>query len=209
MLIQGYDDGPLVSGEPLVGRPGFWANYLMAMCADGTCVERPAPEWFGDDGADCDSLSETLLDPERWPVFRVPAADGPGVAVIYRNLVGDYDIDYLLTHPDGSYAQRIANWEGHLSGTGLTWQELIRTADAPSCDAKGVQDRAARLLLVLPLCNDLDIPPAALSRVTDALLAAGAPEETATATARHLLGHVMSRPSHDPGWDSPLSHGGR
>ncbi|MER5935151.1 hypothetical protein [Streptomyces sp. NPDC002054] len=207
MLIQGYDDGPLVAGEPLLARPGFWSNYLMAMCGDGTCVERPVPDWFGDDGADADALSETLFDPERWPVFRVPAADGPGVVVIHRNLVGDYGIDYLLTHPGRSYAQQIANWEGHLSGSGLAWQELVRIADTPSCAAEGVQDMPARLLLILPLFNDLDIPAAALPRISTALTEVGAPQATATASAQHLIGHLTRRPSHDPRWGSPLSNG--
>ncbi|RFC77788.1 hypothetical protein DXZ75_08055 [Streptomyces sp. AcE210] len=48
----------------------------------GSGAERPAPERFGDDGADADALSETLFDPERRPVFRVPAADGPGAIVV-------------------------------------------------------------------------------------------------------------------------------
>lgn len=207
MLIQGYDDGPLVAGEPLLARPGFWSNHLMAMCADGTCAERPVPEWFGDDGADSDALSETLFDPERWPVFRVPAADGPGVVVIYRNLVGDYGIDWLITHPGRRYAQQIANWEGHLSGSGLTWQELVRIADTPSCEVERVQDTAARLLLVLPLFNDLDIPSMALTRISAALTAAGAPQDTATDTAQHLIDHLTRRTSHDPNWGSPLSNG--
>ncbi|MEV6394726.1 hypothetical protein AB0M39_08080 [Streptomyces sp. NPDC051907] len=207
MLIQGYDDGPLVAGEPLLGRPGFWSNYLMAMCAGGTCAERPLPEWFGDDGADADALSETLFDPERWPVFRVPAADGPGVVVIYRNLVGDYGIDYLLTHPGRSYAQQIANWEGHLSGSGLTWQEVVRIADTPSCATEGVWDTAARLLLVLPLFNDLDMTSAALTRISAALTDAGAPLDTATETAQHLMAHLTRRTTHDPRWGSPLSNG--
>ncbi|MFF3861429.1 hypothetical protein [Streptomyces sp. NPDC002209] len=207
MLIQGYDDGPLVAGEPLLARQGFWANHLMSMCGDGTCVERPIPEWFGDDGADVDALSETLFDPERWPVLRVPAADGPGVVVIYRNMFGDYGIDYLLTHPRRNYAQQIANWEGHLSGSGLTWQELVRIADTPSPAAEGVEDMAARLLLLLPLFNDLDMPTAAPARIRAALIAVGAPEDTATDTAQHLIGHLMRRPSHDPRWASPLSDG--
>ncbi|MGW3691943.1 hypothetical protein [Streptomyces sp. NPDC005125] len=122
----------MVAGESLLARPGFWSNYLMAMCGDGSSAARPVPEWFGDDGADTDALSEVLFDPERWPAFRVPAEDGPGAVVIYRNLVGDYGIDYLLTHPGRSHAQQIANWEGDLSGTGLTWHELVRLADSPS-----------------------------------------------------------------------------
>ncbi len=42
MLIKGYDAGPLVPGESLLVHPGFWSNYLLAMCSDGECPER----WF-------------------------------------------------------------------------------------------------------------------------------------------------------------------
>ncbi|WP_331754195.1 hypothetical protein OHA19_40320 (plasmid) [Streptomyces sp. NBC_00012] len=205
MLIKGYDDGPLVAGESLLARLGFWSNYLLAMCSDGACAERPAPEWFGDDGADADAMSEVLFDPERWPTFRVPAEDGPGAVVIYRNLVGDYGTDYLLTHPDRSYAQQIASWEGDFSGIGLTWHELVRIADDPSTAAEGVQDTAARLLLVLPLLADPDLPEAARARLTTSLTAVGSPQDTASTTAEHLLAHLERRSRHDPTWESPLS----
>ncbi|MFI0968458.1 hypothetical protein ACH4S8_45120 [Streptomyces sp. NPDC021080] len=204
MLIKGYDDGPLVAGESLLARPGFWSNYLM-MCGDGSSATRPVPEWFGDDGADTDALSEVLFDPERWPVFRVPAEDGPGVVVIYRNLVGDYGIDYLLTHPGRSHAQQIANWEGDLSGTGLTWHELVRLADSPSPAAEGVNDTAARLLLVLPLLADSEVPESASARLSAALTSAGAPQDTVFSTAERLLTRLTRRSHHDPTWGSPLS----
>ncbi|MFC8825889.1 hypothetical protein ACFT9I_11090 [Streptomyces sp. NPDC057137] len=205
MLIKGYDDGPLVAGESLLARLGFWSNYLLAMCIDGACAERPAPEWFGDDGADADAMSEVLFDPEHWPAFRLPAEDGPGAVVICRNLVGDYGTDYLLTPPDRSYAQQIAGREGDLSGIGLTWHELVRIADNPSTAIEGVQDTAARLLLVLPLLTDPDLPEAASARITAALTAVGAPQEMASTTAEHLLAHLERRSGHDPTWESPLS----
>ncbi|MFZ4298595.1 hypothetical protein ACOZE3_11880 [Streptomyces cinereoruber] len=102
MLTEGYGDGPLTAGEPLPGRPGFWSNHLPVMCFGGDCAERPDPERFGGDGADADALSEVLFGPSHWPVFRVPAATGPGAVVVYRNPAGDYGTDYLLTDPDGS-----------------------------------------------------------------------------------------------------------
>ncbi|MGW0831487.1 hypothetical protein [Streptomyces prunicolor] len=207
MLIKGYDDGPLVAGETLLARPGFWSNHLLAMCGDGACAERPVPEWFGDDGADVDALSEVLFDPERWPVFRVPAEEGPGAVVIYRNMVDDYGMDYLLTDPDGAYARQIAGQEGGFSGIELTWNELVRIADHPSPEAEGVQDTAARLLLVLPLLPDLDLAEAAPARVAAALTAVGAPELTASTAAEHLLAHLTRGPFHDPTWESPLSGG--
>ncbi|MFH9727554.1 hypothetical protein ACH4M4_32000 [Streptomyces sp. NPDC017254] len=205
MLIKGYDDNPLIAGEPLLRRPGFWSNHLMAMCGDG--AGRPVPEWFGDDGADVDALSEALFDPGHWPVFRIPAAAGHGVAVVYRNLPGDYGIDYPLTAPVRSCADQTARWEGDLAGNGLTWLELVRIADDLVPTADGTEDPAVRLLLLLPLLNDLDVPEAAPARVSAALAATGAPQDTATTTAERLLTHLMGRSRHDPTWGSPLSGG--
>ncbi len=205
MLIKGYDVGPLVPGESLLAHSGFWSNYLLAMCSDGGCAERPVPEWFGEDGADVDALSEVLFDPERWPVFRVPAEDGPGAVVIYRNLDGDYGTDYLLTHPGRSYGEQIASWDGDFSGTGLTWRELIRIADSPSFAAEGVQDTAIRFLLLLPLLTDPDVPETASARLMAALAVVGAPQDTASITTEHLMAHLTRRSRHDPTWASPLS----
>ncbi|MEU9057502.1 hypothetical protein AB0D13_01065 [Streptomyces sp. NPDC048430] len=204
MLIKGYD-APLVAGEPLLARRGFWSNHLLAMCGEGTSAGPPSPEWFGDDGADTDAMSETLFDPERWPVFRIPAADGPGAVVIYRNLVDDYGIDYLLTQPGRSCAQRIGSWEGEFSGAGLAWQDLVHMADSPSPAAEGVEDAAARLLLTLPLLDDLEVPETASARLGAALVSAGAPQDTASDTAGRLLAHLMGRPRHESAWGSPLS----
>ncbi|MFD3516385.1 hypothetical protein [Streptomyces sp. NPDC058657] len=205
MLINGCDEGPLVAGESLLARPGFWTNHLLAMCGDGACAERPAPECFGDDGTDADAMSEVLFDPAHWPAFRVPAEGGPGAVVIYRNQVGDYGTGYLLTRPGGSSARRIAAWEADFSGTGLTWDGLVRIADHPSTTAEGVQDPAARLLLLLPFLTDPDLPEAAPARITIALTATRAPQDTASATAKHLLAHLERRSGHAPSWESPLS----
>ncbi|MFJ3633835.1 hypothetical protein [Streptomyces sp. NPDC090112] len=205
MLIKGYDVGPLVPGEALLLHSGFWSNYLLAMCSIGGCAERPDPEWFGEDGADADALSEVLFDPAHWPVFRVPADDAPGAVVIYRNLDGDYGTDYLLTHPGRSHAVQIASWDGDFSGTGLTWHELIRTADSPLPPAEGVQDAATRFLLLLPLLTDPDVPETASARLIAALIAIGTPPDTASPAAEHLLAHLTRRSGHDPAWASPLS----
>ncbi|MGQ4484223.1 hypothetical protein ACN6LM_002548 [Streptomyces sp. SAS_281] len=205
MLITGYDVGPLVPGESLLAHPGYWSNYLLTMCSDGGCPERPLPEWFGEDGADVDALSEVLFDPEHWPAFRVPAEDSPGAVVIYRNLDGDYGTDYLLTHPGRSYAEQIARWDGDFSGTGLTWHELIRIAESPSLADEGVQDAATRFLLLLPLLTDPDVPETASAKLIAALTAVGAPQDTVSIAAEHLLAHLTKRSRHDPTWASPLS----
>ncbi|MEU2619437.1 hypothetical protein ABZ642_14955 [Streptomyces sp. NPDC007157] len=205
MLIEGYDYGPLEAGESMLACPGFWSNYLSEICAGGATAERPVPEWFGEDGADVDALSETLFDPERWPVLRVPGADGSGVVVVFRNLVGDYGIDFLLIDPSPSYAQQIVSWEGELPGSGLTWRELVRMADSPAPEADGVVEPAARFLLLLPLLNDLEVPEEASARLSAALTAVGVAQDTALSTTEHLLAGLTGKPWHDPAWVSPLS----
>ncbi|MFJ7587717.1 hypothetical protein ACIQZO_10075 [Streptomyces sp. NPDC097617] len=108
--------------------------------------------------------------------------------MIYRNLPGDYGIDHLFT-----------------PAAGLTWLELIRIAENPAPAADAMADPAARLLLLLPLLNDLDVPDAAPVRLGGALVAVGAPQDTALNAAEHLLAHLAERSSHDPAWTSPLS----
>ncbi|MBK3561962.1 hypothetical protein JHN55_36605 [Streptomyces sp. MBT56] len=198
MLIEGYGHGPLVAGESLVGRRGFWANHLLAMCGDGTCAEWAVPEWFGGDGADADALAEVLFDSEQWPVFRVLVPDGrqvSGVVVVYRNFADEFGVDYLLGGQDRCLV------------AGLSWQELIRVADCPEPPAEGVQDVFGRFLLLLPLLSGEWSGDVVRERIFAALVAVGAPEGTVGRAAGHLLGHLERRALHDAGWGSPLSGG--
>ncbi|MGW6464052.1 hypothetical protein [Streptomyces rubiginosohelvolus] len=202
MLIEGYGHGPVVAGESLVERRGFWANHLLAMCGDGTCAERAVPEWFGGDGADADALAEVLFDPEHWPVFRVLVPDGhsvPGVVVVYRNLVDEFGVDHLHGGQDtGAGLSRLS---------GLSWQDLNRVADCPEPPAEGVQDVSGRFLLLLPLLSGEWSDEVVRERTVAALVAVGAPEGTVGRAAGHLLGHLERRAVHDSGWGSPLSGG--
>ncbi len=149
MLIKGYDYGPLVAGEWLLERSGFWSNHLLAMCRFTSGEIRPAPEWFGDDGADTDALA------------------------------------------------------------GLSWRDISHIADTPDLTAPGVHDTEARLLLLLPLLADDELPPEAPARANAALTAVGAPEDSAQDTADHLLRNRRPAASRRGGADSPLSGGSR
>ncbi|MGW4567093.1 hypothetical protein ACWEN3_33440 [Streptomyces sp. NPDC004561] len=204
MLIEGYGGGPLVAGDSLVARPGFWSNHLWGPCCRDAGAE---PEWFGDDGADVDALSEVLMDPERWPVFRLPVGGGHEVVVVYRNLDGDYGVDYLFTHPSWSTPRQVAAWEGDLNGGSLTWRELVRIVGSAGSAAGGIEDRDARLLLLLPLLVEHALPDEAAAVITAALIAVGTPQDIAPGTAQHLLAHATGSAWHDPTWASPLSGG--
>ncbi|MGW2554238.1 hypothetical protein [Streptomyces sp. NPDC001635] len=202
MLIEGYNGGPLVAGDPLVDRPGFWSNHLWGPCCRDAGAE---PEWFGDDGADVDAMSDLLMDPERWPVFRMPVEGGYEAVVVYRNLVGDYGVDYLFTHPSWSGARQIAGWDGDLHGDTLTWRDLIRIVDSPSSAAEGIEDPAARLLLLLPLLTEHAPSDGAAATLTAALVAVGVSQDIAPTTAQHLLEHSAGSVWHESTWGSPFS----
>ncbi|MBY8877638.1 hypothetical protein [Actinacidiphila acidipaludis] len=202
MVIEGYEAGGfLVDGEPLLGSPGFWSHHLLGLVDSAAGAE---PAWFGDDGADVDALSESLEDAERWPVFRVLCGNGQGIAVVYRNLPGDSGIDFLAVHPRGQAAEHIAAWQGELEGGGLTWSELTGFVEGSGPPGDDDEEHASRLLLLLPLLSDPDVPDEAIPTVAAALVAVGAPHGTASRTARQLLDHARTGPWRDPGWTSPL-----
>ncbi|MEV4339446.1 hypothetical protein [Streptomyces sp. NPDC049590] len=152
-------------------------------------------------------MSEALLDPGRWPVFRVPVAGGYGLVAVYRNCVDDYGVDYLITPPGRGRAQHLAVRQGDLEGETLRWGELVRIAGSPGAAAEGIEDPAARLLLLLPLLVEQALPGGATATLGAALIAVGAPRDTAPLTARRLLGHSGGKTWHDPAWGSPLSGG--
>jgi hypothetical protein len=187
MLIRGYEYGPLVPGEALLDRRGLWANHLLGLCRPDSEGSRPGPEWFGDDGADTDAMSEVLMDDQRWPVFRIPFDGGHSILVVYRNLVGDYGVDYLLNHPDWTRPEALASFDGDWSGPGLSWRELMQIADTPDSDSIGVHDPASRLLLLLPALRADRLPSDAETRVGAAPNSIGVPKGTAPDVAERLL----------------------
>ncbi|MDX3094592.1 hypothetical protein PV417_08475 [Streptomyces sp. ME19-03-3] len=212
MLIEGYEGGPLTAGEPLAARPGFWANHLLQWCAAGPDGERPAPEWFGDDGADADALAEVLYDERARPVLRVPLADGHRAVVVFRNFADDPGLDFLLTHPCWARAETLLSYDGERGGPGLGlgWRRLLHVAETvPDAGPdEGLSDPDVRLLLLLPLLEDgRRHARQAVPRIAGALRAVGAPEETAALAARCLVDGTADEVWHDPAWGSPLSGG--
>lgn len=207
VLIKGYDYGPLVAGEWLLERAGFWSNHLLAMCRFTSGGTRPAPEWFGDDGADTDALSEVLLDDQAWPAFRIPFQGGHSAVVVYRNLIGDFGLDYVLTQADWPRTEVLSSFDGDWYGPGLSWRDIVHIAETPDLAAPGVHNIAARFLLLLPLLADDELPPAAPAHVSAALTAVGAPEDSAQDTADHLLRNGRPAARNRGGAGSPLSGG--
>lgn len=204
-MISGIGDEDLcILGEGLLEFPGFWAAFL-GWLAEGEDYE-PGPDAFGVDGADADAAYEQLTDPSSWPVIHVPLQHGHFVSIVHRNFVEDEGVDYYLAHPDWARPAPLASIEGHYSGPGLAWSELVHIAGHPG-EGRGVRDPNARLLLLLPILGDSAMPADAEVAVSTALAAIGAPPSMRTALARALLDHPFWTGEtwylQDPGPPSP------
>ncbi|MER6738332.1 hypothetical protein [Streptomyces puniciscabiei] len=205
MLIDGFEDDPLVAGEGLLALPGFWAAYLLWLCQ--TEENDPEPAWFGVDAVDADAAYEVLTDEEQWPVIRIPFGDGHAVVVVGRNFSEDEGTEYFISHPEWDRHGHLATIDGHQAGPGLSWQELAHIAGTPDENAPGVHAPHARLLLLLPVLGDADLPGEAVESVSDALVQAGVAAGNAPSLAQALLyDHPLWEPA---GWalasGSPLS----
>jgi hypothetical protein len=200
VLIDGYDDDPLVPGEGLVGLAGFWAAYLMWLCERDEDDGDPAAEWFGADAAETDAADEALTDEENWPAFRIPFGDGHTAVVVARNFPGDWGMEYFVTHPDWGRHGYLATIDGHQAGPGLSWRELTHIAGTPDPAAPGIQDPHARLLLLLPALGDQDLPADATDTIAAALVHVGAPSSEVPRVAGLLLDNPVWEPAH---WTLP------
>ncbi|MFG2987179.1 hypothetical protein ACGFYQ_39065 [Streptomyces sp. NPDC048258] len=199
MLINGFDDAPLVAGEELVCHPGFWAAHLMWMCDPEEYEGPPTPEWFGADAADADVVSKALVDEDNCPVIRIPFGDGHAAVVINRPHERRGGTQYLVTHPDWGrhgYLARIGAYEG----PGLSWRELTHIARTPDLEAPGIHDPHARLLLLLPAMSDEEALEDGADVIAEALVQVGAPASRAPRVAELLVDHPMWDPI---GWWLP------
>ncbi|MFF5186934.1 hypothetical protein ACFY30_24745 [Streptomyces sp. NPDC000345] len=189
----------IVPAEHHLGLPGFWPAHLGAFWGDFAYD----PEPFGADAADVDAALEALHDTTRvWPAYRIPLPLGQ-VWIVHRNLPGDPGVDYLRTDPRLPGVQRLASIDGHCTGPGLSWPDLLAVADAAPPDGEGVRDPDQRLLLLLPAHGDADTPvQQALERLAAALVAVGLDPEAAPGAAERLRTHPLWE---SPSWDAPGS----
>jgi hypothetical protein len=184
----------IAPAEHRLDLPGFWPAYLGPLW-DGFARE---PELFGADPADVDAAGEALYDTtEVWPAYRIPLPGGAVLWIVHRNFPDDAGTDFLLTHPDRPREVPLASIEGHHTGPGLSWPDLIAVADAAPADAEGVLDPDLRLLLLLPAFGDAETPAEeAVQRISVALTAVGVPVEAAPEAAERFLDHPL--------WDGPV-----
>ncbi|MER6073644.1 hypothetical protein ABT187_33365 [Streptomyces sp. NPDC001817] len=100
MLINGFENDPLVAGEGLPALPGFWAACLLWLCQ--TEENDPEPAWFGVNAADADAAYEVLTDEKQWPVIRIPFGAGHTVVIVGRNFSEDEGTEYFKPTPTGT-----------------------------------------------------------------------------------------------------------
>ncbi|MEE1752788.1 hypothetical protein [Streptomyces sp. SP18CS02] len=180
-----YASSPVVDGLPLLAEPEFWAAHL-ADLYDGALVES-----FGVDVADVEVMLDRLADKAAWPMFRIPLAGGHTVLVHYNNGEEYTSTDFFLVHPAWRANELVlASTDADRIGPGLCWAELAALLDAPG-DGEGVTDPHARLLLLLPVLGDTNVPAGAVTRVQEALVAQGAAHACEPLARRLLKGHPM------------------
>lgn len=173
MIIPGYLDGyeppfaesPLVDGAGVLAGDLFWPTFLHTVGGSAS-----APHAFGIDPADLNEVVETFLDEQNWPVFTLRLTGTGRVHVIMRNFPDEGGVDYVLDPGAGRDAIPLAAMEGHFRGPALAWPELIAVAQQRDPDHTPAQ----RLLLLLPVCADRDLPGDAREIVAAALTDVGA-----------------------------------
>ncbi|MBF5031419.1 hypothetical protein IRY44_16870 [Micromonospora sp. ANENR4] len=197
MLIPGYQDrfpedvdvtALTTDGWHLAVRPGFWAQYwreLLLPDEDDLLSE----VW----GAAGDDLGG-LLDAESWQVLRVGLGGGAELAVVFRNLDEDRGVDFLVLPGGGRDAIEIAALDGHQTGPGLSWTDLVAVAGRQPDPVR----RAQTLMLLAPAFGDkaADTPDAVvlLAAAMRTLGATGDTERVAAAAVSdevHFWGHVL------------------
>lgn len=196
----------IVPAEHLLDLPGFWPAYFGPVWREFA----DEPEAFGADAADVDAAAEALYEAtETWPAFRIPLHGGRRLWVVQRNFPDEAGTDYLLTHPDRPRETLLAAIDGHHTGPGLSWPDLVSVADSVPPDADGVRDPDQRLLLLLPAFGDADVPDdEGVQRISRALITFGVSEEAAYDMADRFLEHPLWPAPTWPGrGNSPLGGG--
>ncbi|GAB3903120.1 hypothetical protein GCM10029964_094590 [Kibdelosporangium lantanae] len=152
----------LVPRHDLVHDPRFWALHLWLPAPD-------VADAFDIDPDDLDAYATELLDEDRWPMITLDVAHGHRVHVIQRNLPGDGGTDFVLELAGGDLV-RLAKLDGHFDGPGLCRSELVTAALIQDAEFTPAQ----RLLLLVPMLGDINLPASASNTVADALTSVGA-----------------------------------
>ncbi|MFJ8565665.1 hypothetical protein [Streptomyces sp. NPDC093514] len=197
-------DCELVASEDLTRDPAFWlAHVLLTMGDPGESAEP-----YGVDTSAYDEMVDRLSDPEQpWPVFRVCCDGGHTVYAVYANWEDENNVDFFIRHPKWGRLGHLGQRGADEAGPGLSWTELLALATSTQEDCDGLTHPSERLLLLLPMLGDADMPSEARDIVARALSHCGITAGAASGLAAILLGEqaLVSGPRWTSTDDNPIA----
>ncbi|MFE7708564.1 hypothetical protein ACFU6I_22835 [Streptomyces sp. NPDC057486] len=198
------EDCELVAGEDLAREPAFWLAHLLLTVGD----PGEDPERYGVDASVYEEMVERISNPEEpWPVLRVPFEGGHTAYVVYANFDDANNVDFFVRHPAWGRLGYLGQFGVDEAGPGLSWSELDILAEATQNSSEGLTDSSQRLLLLLPMLGDAEIPREARGIVAQALTLCGIRSDAADELATVLVGE--QGPGSEPHWtvtaDNPIA----
>jgi hypothetical protein len=183
--------------EHLIGHPGFWPAYLEQVFSHELDLDGLAQAFDANPG-EADAAASLLFESNSCHLFALDLPDRHTLEIRVTNLdFGDeveHETEYRLVHPDWTRPGFLATTGPDHAGPGLAWTELRALVAATPPDA--ALGRATRLLLLLPILGDADVPPGeAADVIAEAFTAHGAvpaaiPVLTALALDNDFFGPV-------------------
>lgn len=203
--IPGYlEDCELAAAEDLARDPAFWLAHVQLTIGDpGEEATR-----YGVGEAAYEAMVERLGDTELpWPVLRVEFDGGHTVYAVYANFEDACDVEFFVRHPAWGRLGHLGQCGSDDAGPGLSWAELTHLAASVQEGGEHLSDTSQRLLLLLPMLGDADLPAEAHGTVARALSDCGIGSDAVAELAAALLGDPD--PAHDPRWtvtdDNPIA----
>ncbi|WP_172387055.1 hypothetical protein [Streptomyces sp. MNP-20] len=197
-------DCELVAGEDLARDPAFWLAHVLLTMGDPDDPSEP----YGVDTTAYDAMVDRLGDPDQpWPVLRVCFDGGHTVHAVYANGEDENNVDFFIRHPRWGRLGHLGQCGADEAGPGLSWTELLTIATSTQEGGEGLTNPSERLLLLLPMLGDADMPGDASDTVARALSQCGIRAEAARDLAATLLGEQdpASGPRWAPTGDNPIA----
>jgi hypothetical protein len=176
--IPGWPGGPYGWHPEFLDEHLFWISHLASFFHDPAVQEL----LLGPDDRAAGEFAAAVDDLPHWPLFVVTLEDDRRVYLCYCTLPDDRGIHFLVHDPRSSRTITASSTEDGLSRY-LSWPELLPPHG-------NVGDRAARLLLLLPILDVEDLPSDAAATLSTALAELTAIEKPDELATRLLATHL-------------------